>query len=92
MWENWSPVGFLITPVVVSVYVCVRESEVGREQNSEEEPQDVRREKRICDYTQNSGQVLFLRTVRKYRRVCLKLVKDGNMLHFCACTYADVPE
>lgn len=42
MWENWSLVGFLITPVVVSVYV--RESEV--ESKTVRESQGVRGGKR----------------------------------------------
>lgn len=52
MWENWSLVGFLITPAVVRVYVRER----GRERNGMREAEDVRREMRICDYTQKLGQ------------------------------------
>lgn len=71
MWENWSLAGFLITPVVVGVYV----SERGREQNGEREAEDVRREMRICDYTQKLGQGSFLYRVSKIQEGVLETSK-----------------
>lgn len=47
----------------VSANVVERERECGGEQNSEGEPEDVSREKRICDHTQNLGQILSLKSV-----------------------------
>lgn len=78
MWGNWSPVGFLTTPEVVSVYVgaygmCVRESEV-ESKTAVRESQRMWRRKRESVITHKTRD-RFCFWVRKiYRRLCLKLM------------------